>query len=116
MLNRTALLLRYKEPAIRWINEADPVEGDMIITEKHVNTERTVYLISDEDGGYEKTQQAWIKRNFKQLFETELEGWYTDPKLWPKPLTLKLFNKWFDTEFNTVIIDTVDGPIFDKGY
>ena len=116
MVNRTALTLRYKEPAIRWINEADPVEGDMIFTEQHVNTERTVYLISDDDGENEETQQAWIKRNFRNLFESELEGWYTGPELWPKPLTLKMFHEWFDTEFHTVIIDTVDEPLFDDGF
>lgn len=116
MLNRTALLLRYKEPAIRWINEADPVENSKVLTEKEVNSERTVYLISDDDGGSGEAQQAWIKRNFRQLFEIELDGWYTDPELWPKPLTLKLFREWFDTEFNTVIIDTVDDHILDDGY
>ncbi|NBC05364.1 MAG: hypothetical protein GVY20_16895 [Bacteroidetes bacterium] len=116
MLNRTALILRYNEPAIRWINEADPVEESMVITGEQVNSERTVYLISDDDGENGETQQAWIKRNFRHLFETELEGWYTDPELWPKPLTLKLFHEWFDTEFNSIIIDTVDGPIFDDGY
>lgn len=56
MVNRTALLLMYKEPAIRWINEADPVEESFILT------------------------------------------------------------GWFVTEFNTVLIDTVDEPIFDDGY
>lgn len=116
MVNRTALLLRYKEPAIRWINEADTVEDAMVLTEKEVNTEQTVYLISDEDGENGETQQAWIKRNLKQLFESELEGWYTDPELWSKRLTLKLFHEWFDTEFNTVIIDTVDEPLFDDGF
>jgi len=35
---------------------------------------------------------------------------------WTKPLTLKLFHKWFDTEFNSVIIDTVDEPLFDDGF
>jgi hypothetical protein len=116
MVNRTALLLRYKEPAIRCNNEADPVEGDMIFTEQHVNTERTVYLISDDDGENKETQQAWIKRNSQNIFESELERRYTDPDLWPKPRTLKLFCEWFETEFNTVIIDTVDEPLFDDGF
>lgn len=116
MVNRTALILRNKEPAIRWINEADPVEDAIVLSEKEVNTERTVYLISEEDGENGETQQAWIKRNFKQLFESELEGWYTDPDLWPKSRTLKLFYEWFETEFNTVIIDTVDEPLFDDGF
>ncbi|WP_340106826.1 hypothetical protein [Rhodohalobacter sp. 8-1] len=116
MVNRTALLLRYKEPAIQWINEADPVEDAMVLSEKEVNAERTVYLISDDDGENKETQQAWVKQNFRNLFESELEGWYTDPDLWPQPLTLKLFREWFDTEFHSVIIDTVDEPLFDDGY
>lgn len=116
MLNRTALILRYNEPAIRWINEADPVEDSMVLTGDQINSERTVYLISEDDEENGETQQAWIKRNFRQLFETELEGWYTDPDLWPKPLTFKLFHEWFETEFNSIIIDTVDEPIFDDGY
>jgi len=116
MVNRTALLLRYKEPAIQWMNDVDPVKDVEILTEKVVNMERTVYLISDDDGENEETQQAWIKRNFRNLFESELEGWYTDPDLWPKPLTLKLFHEWFDTEFHSVIIDTVDEPLFDDGF
>ena len=116
MVNRTALILRYKEPAVQWINEADPVEDAIVLSVKEVNTERTVYLISEEDGENGETQQAWIKRNFRNLFESELEGWYTDPDLWPKPRTLKLFYEWFETEFNTVIIDTVDEPLFDDGF
>mgnify|MGYP006272944449 CR=1 FL=1 len=116
MVNRTALLLRYQEPAIQWINEADPVEDADVFTRKMVNMEKTVYLISDDDGEYEDRQQAWIKQNFRNLFESELEGWYTDPDLWPQPLTLKLFREWFDTEFHSVIIDTVDELLFDDGY
>jgi len=116
MINRTALILRYKEPAIQWINESDPVEGAITITSELINTDRTVYLISNEDGENKKAQQAWIKRNFRKLFESELEGWYTDPNLWPNPLTLKLFYEWFDSEFDSIIIDTVDEPLFDDGY
>lgn len=116
MVNRTALLLRYKEPAIRWINEADPIEDAIVLSEKEVNAERTVYLISDDDGESGVTQQAWVKKNYQNLFESELEGWYTDPDLWPNPRTLNLFHKWFDTEFHSVIIDTVDELLFDDGY
>ncbi|MEX0648265.1 MAG: hypothetical protein WEA56_09080 [Balneolaceae bacterium] len=50
------------------------------------------------------------------MFASELEGWYTDPDLWSKPLTLRLFYEWFEPEFNTVIIDTVGEPIFDDGF
>ncbi|MEX0648266.1 MAG: hypothetical protein WEA56_09075 [Balneolaceae bacterium] len=49
MINRTSFLLRYKEPAIRWINDADPIKDAMVLIEKEVNSERTVYLISDDE-------------------------------------------------------------------
>lgn len=116
MVNRTALLLRYKKPAVQWMNDVDPVKDVELLTEKVVNLERTVYLISVDDGEDEETQQAWIKRNFRYLFESELESWYTNPDLWPEPITLKLFHEWFETEFNSVIIDTVDQPLYDDGY
>ena len=32
MLNRTVIILRYREPFVRWINEADPCPGDSVIT------------------------------------------------------------------------------------
>jgi hypothetical protein len=47
------------------------------------------------------------------LFEAELEGWYTDPSMWPQELTWKLFCEWFDVEYHTVLIDTVGDEIYD---
>lgn len=43
----------------------------------------------------------------------ELEGWYTDPELWPKQLSYELFTQWFEPELHTVLIDLGDGGIFD---
>ena len=113
MVNRVAIILKYKEPAIRWINDADPCERDHEITAEDVNDDRTVYLISTEDGDGAPAVDRWIKRNYKTVFEEELEGWYTDPSLWPNNRTLKLFWEWFDVECHSVLIDTVGGAIYD---
>ena len=49
------------------------------------------------------------------IFETELESWYIDKKLWPKKRSLKLFREWFTVECHTMIEDTVVGsPIEDE--
>jgi len=113
VVNRSAILLRYQTPAIIWINEADPYDDDPGNTAESVNEERTVYLISDTDGESDEAVERWIKRNYKALFEEELDGWYTDPALWPQKRTLRLFREWFDVECHTVLIDTVDGAIYD---
>lgn len=47
VVNRGAFLLRYKEPALRWINDADPYPRGHTLVLDEVNEERTVYLIAD---------------------------------------------------------------------
>jgi hypothetical protein len=89
LLNRAALLLRYKEPAVRWINEADPDPAGKEVTLEDANSERPVYLISDEDAESSDAVRHWVETNFRALFESELEGWYTDPELWPNEISLE---------------------------
>ena len=62
--NRGALILRYRAPAVHWINEADPCSDDTGITQTDVNRERTVYLISDEDADGPEAAQKWLKLNY----------------------------------------------------
>jgi len=113
MLNRAAVLLRYKAPAVAWINEADPYETDPRATLSSVNEERTVYLISDADADTADTLATWVKKNYLGLFENELEGWYVDESLWPKKRDFDTFNAWFSVEWHTVLLDTVGGEIYD---
>jgi hypothetical protein len=109
MVNRSAIILKYKQPVIDWINSSDPVKKPSI-TLDYANKDRTVYLIhEDESENFER----WISANFLPIFESELEDWYTDESLWPKKRTRTIFNKWFDVECHSVLIDTVGGSIFD---
>jgi hypothetical protein len=113
VINRAAVILKYREPAIRWINEADPYEDNPGMTRQAVNRERTVYLIGDEYAESLATMANWVERNDQALFEAELEGWYTDPTLWPQERTFRLFQTWFDVECYSVVVDMVGGDIYD---
>ncbi len=110
MINRAALIIRYKEPFIKWINETDPYSRNPGITSEDANDDATVYLISEEDG---ENIEKWIARNYKTLFESELEDWYPDESYWPKKRDKKMFDAWFDVQCHTMIIDTVDDLIED---
>lgn len=110
MVNRAAIMLRYKQPFIDWINTSDPYNDDPGITLEDTNEERTVYLISESDAD---DYQKWIGKNYKELFESEIESWYADEDLWPKKITKKLFAEWVKVECHTVLIDTVGGEIYD---
>lgn len=113
MINRAAIILRYKKPAVAWINKADPDNDNPRATIESANEDRTVYLISDEDADTPEDVEEWIKLNYEILFESELDGWYTDEALWPENRNIKLFRRWFDVECHSVVIDTVNSPIED---
>ena len=113
MVNRAALILKYKAPAIKWINEADPYEDDPCITKEFVNSDRTVYLLKDEVADHPDDLADWVEMNVEILFENELSGWYNDPDLWPTDRSYTLFKKWFSVECHTVLEDTVGEPIID---
>jgi hypothetical protein len=113
MLNRGAVILKYREPAIRWINEADPNDAGDEITATDPVQDRTVYLISEGDADGEGAIEAWIGVNFEMLFEMELNGWYTAESLWPEERTLSLFSEWFEVEYHSVIVDTVAEALLD---
>ena len=115
MLNRSAITLRYREPAIRWINEADPSGEGPEITPEIVAEDRTVYLIPDEETTGDDAGKTWLERNFDYLFEVELESWYTAESLWPKNRSLALFREWFEMEYHSGVEDTVDGALTDDG-
>ncbi|MDA9761917.1 hypothetical protein N9C84_02485 [Desulfobacterales bacterium] len=110
MINRAAVILKYKAPFIQWVNDADPYKDNPGITLESENKDCTVYLILEDDA---ENLEEWISLNYEQLFESEIEDWYTDESLWPKNRTRKLFDEWFDVECHSVLIDTVDGKIID---
>ena len=111
MINRSCIILKLKEPAIRWINKADP-DPDFKITLDYANNDSTVYLIQVDDG-IDDMAMGWVELNYSMLFESELESWYTEESLWPQDRTLKLFKEWFDVESHSVIEDTVKGKVKD---
>lgn len=113
VLNRAAILLRYKEPALRWLNRHALDAGMPTMTLDEVNRERLVYLISCEDGASDDSVSAWVVENYPTLFESELQGWYVEPDLWPRHRDLALFQNWFYVECHNVIFDTVGGEIVD---
>ena len=110
MLNRAALILRYKQPFVDWINAVDPSPCSMVVTLADVEDERTVYLVEVEDQDY---LQRWLVKNHKWLFEEELNGWYTDPDLWPRDRSLNKLKEWCSFELNSVVIDTGTSPLED---
>ena len=60
MINRAAIILKYNEPFVPWMNEADPYVDDPGTTIENANEDRNVYLISDREGEGRHKGQVFI--------------------------------------------------------
>ena len=116
MINRAAIIVKYLEPMVQWINAADPHDDDPDFTTERLIQERTVYLVAEEVAASgEDSVNRLIDANYKVLFEDELANWYTNPRLWPEDRSLRRFREWFAVEHHSCIVDTVGGKIRDDG-
>jgi hypothetical protein len=78
------------------------------LTLEEVNQEHTVYLVEVEDEG---GLAGWLTRHQRELFDEELNGWYTDPALWPRDRSLTTLREWCSSELHTIVVDAGESPL-----
>ena len=113
MINRTALIVRAKQPFLDWLKTLpDPPEHDLTL--ESVNIEPRVYLIPED---YDEEDEDMVLRLiYPTVSSFELGGWWTDPNDWPEITSLDLFKDWFDVRLHSVIEDLVDEPLIDEEF
>ena len=104
-INRNVLIVVPTEGFLAWAKK-NPDE-DAGLTLKELIADTTAYLIPEQEADAE----AWLKRHFKTIFENELNGWYTDPSLWPADRSYRAFKKYFRVHFCSSVIDLAKGAI-----
>jgi hypothetical protein len=100
-INRSIAVIRLKQPFVDWVNSF-PYE-DKVYTVESFRDDCTAVLIPEYDTDQEAKDH--INEVWEELFEDELEGWYTDESLWPEDRTQGLFWQWFEVEFHSMVLD-----------
>lgn len=100
-LNRSVLLVRPRAPYLEWA----AANGDGM--DYLADDERTAYLLPVY--GDDAEREAILRRNYKAVFEAELEGWCTDESTWPRRRTYAEFLRWFEVEQHSVVVDLAAG-------
>ena len=54
-----------------------------------------------------------LARHHQELFEEELNGWYTDSALWHRDRSLKVLRQWCSFELHSVVVDTGSSALED---
>ena len=108
-LNRSAMVIKPKQPFLDWLHSADPTSRSLTLQE--LAQEPTVYLIPECDTK-DDVRQALCEL-CGEIFLEELSGWFTDTTTWPQDRSFDLFCRWFEFEHHSMLIDLCDGPLID---
>ncbi len=114
MINRVAAVIRPKAPFLAWIHSIPDMEMDGFTLDKLRSDEQTVFLLPECFSLDESS--AYVNKIYKTIFETELAGWWTDPKDWPQKMTVKKFHEWFDVELHSMVFDTTGDDFLTMEY
>jgi hypothetical protein len=106
MLNRSAVVVRPKQPYIDWSKQVFP-ESDLAFDPSKPDA-LPVFLLPDV--AYSDDVTTLVEKNFRYFFEHWLGAWCTDESRWPKRRTRKMFKEWFDFSIHTWVDDVVDFP------
>lgn len=105
-VNRSALLVRPREPFIEWAKSIDPEADHLAVS---LRGETSVYLVAEDPAGEEES--APVEQYYEQVFELELENWCTDPERWPPHRDYAMFLQWFDVQANSMLVDLESVPL-----
>lgn len=94
-INRKAIIVKQKKAYFDWVRSIDDLF--MSYEENEVST----YLVTEEIDDLD----AWIKKNYKKLFEYELENEIPDKKHWPQKRSYKMFQQWFSVDISIMVYD-----------
>jgi len=102
-INRNAIVVKPKQALFDWVNSIYP---ESPVEAAH---EGTVYLVKENDSN--EAIEKWLKKNYDNIFQNELNNWHTDEKDWPQKRTYKQFTEWFDVEIHSMIVDLEETAI-----
>jgi len=106
LINRCVVIVKPKKSFLEWCREAIP---DRELTLDSLRREPGTYLLSEYT--YDAEQPEVLRNFFDLIFDIELQGWVIDEDLWPRDRRFEVFQKWFDLEFSSMVVDLVDAPL-----
>ncbi|TCK02681.1 hypothetical protein [Marinobacterium mangrovicola] len=99
LLNRSALVVRPKQPLADWAAEQAPEEN---LDLESLRQEGTVYLIDEAE--QESSFADALDEGWRAIFENELAAWDEFGDHWPV-LERSLFDQWFEVEPQILAFD-----------
>ena len=112
LLNRSALVVKPKQPFLDWLYAADPTSHHLMLGD--LTREPTVYLIPECDTDQDVAEV--LHEFYDDIFTDKLDGWYRDKATWPEDRSYEMFCQWFDFQHHSMLVDLGDDPLICEPY
>jgi hypothetical protein len=106
-LNRSAVVVKPKQPLLDWLHAADPTSQDLSL--RDLVREPTIYLFPECDTQAELDDA--LRERCEEIFTQQLAGWFNDETTWPQDRALEVFRRWFDFQYHSMLVDLCDDPL-----
>lgn len=106
-INRNAVVVRPAQPFLDWLRTADPTSIDLALED--LRSEPAVYLLPEA-----VNDDVALKRLASvcgEIFEEQLDGWWSEPSAWPTRRGFEIFSRWFEWSFHSVVFDLSKQPL-----
>jgi hypothetical protein len=108
VINRNAIIIRFKKPFLNWIETT----GDAF--EPSGSDDYNIYLVPEIEG--EEELEDILQKHWATIFDEELYNWCTDDSLWPSGRSYEMFKDWVSVEDFSVIHDLGDDEIIESDF
>ena len=110
MLNRSAIVVKPRQPFLDWLHTVDPTSRNLSLSE--LVQEPTIYLIPECDT--EEDVRGVLQELCEEIFAEQLAGWFTDESTWPHDRSFDVFCRWFDFQHHSMLVDLCDELLIDE--
>ena len=110
MLNRSAIVVKPRQPVLDWLHTADPTSHRLTLGE--LALEPTIYLIPLCDT--EEDVHEVLRELCDEIFVEQLAGWFRDEETWPRDRSFDMFCRWFDFQHHSMLVDLSGEPLIDE--
>jgi len=104
MINRSVIMVKPKAPYIEWANGLEEDGPKLSLSDSP--RERTIYLVDEIE--FTRDFDKVIDKHFSKIFEHELYLWHIAEEDWPQDRGRDVFNKWFEFESHSLVLDLCD--------
>ncbi|HPH95019.1 MAG TPA: calcium-binding protein [Anaerolineaceae bacterium] len=110
LVNRSAAVIKPKQPFVDWINQNQAIQSLSSITLETAQNDSTAVLIPDLPSLKDLTE--FIQQVKPNLFEMELASWCANRSTWPADRSAEQFDQWFHVDIHSMVWDITDESAF----